>query len=166
MYIAYYHCVPLNKCNLMCINRDNFGHDISTCRFTQTNLSTVHVYEFQRTLIDIHAPKTQTRAPLQKCDPWYGKIRDQVRSAKRERRKAERRWTSSGLTVHKQIYDATKTQVTSPVHAAQTTYFITKISESTTCKQLFGITNKLLSRSKSSPIPTAMLLEKLPDLFS
>ena len=68
--------------------------------------------------------------------------------------------------MHKQIYDATKTQVTSLVHAAKTTYFSTKISESTTCKQLFGITKKLLSRSKSSPVPTAMPLEQLPDLFS
>ena len=158
--------VPINKRNLISINRDNFSHDISTYIATQTSLSAEHLNEFLCSLIDIHAPKTQTRAPLQKCDPWYSEIRDQLRSAKRKHRKAERRWISSGLTVHKQIYDATKTQVTSLVHAAKTTYFSTKISESTTCKQLFGITNKLLSRSKSSPIPTAMPLEKLPDLFS
>ena len=45
-------------------------------------------------------------------------VLDGFRSAKRERRKAERQWISSGLTMHKQIYDATKTQVKSLVHAA------------------------------------------------
>ena len=72
----------------------------------------------------------------------------------------------SDLTVHKQMYDAAKKLVTSLVHSAKATYFSTKIAESTTCKQLFGITNKLLSKSKSSPIPSSLPLEKLPDLYS
>ena len=46
-------------------------------------------------------------------------VLDGFRSAKRERRKAERRWIFSGLTVHKQIYDATKMKVTSLVHSAK-----------------------------------------------
>ena len=82
--------MPINKHNLISINRDNFSHDISTYIATQTSLSAEHLNEFLRSLIDIHTPKTQTRAPLQKCDPWYGEIRDQLKSAKRERRKAER----------------------------------------------------------------------------
>ena len=111
----------------------------------KSNLSAEQLNEFLCSMIDIHAPATQTRAPLQKSDPWYCK----------------RRWISSGsgLTVHKQTYDAAKRQVTSLVHSAKTTYFSTKIAESTTCKQLFGITNKLLSRSKSSPYELQCLLK-------
>ena len=85
---------------------------------------------------------------------------------KRVRRNAERRWISFGLTVHKQMYNAAKKQVTSLVHSAKTTYFSTKITESTTCKQLFGITSKLLSRTPSTPAPSSLPLDKLPDLFS
>ena len=65
---------------------------------------------------------------------------------------------------HKQMYDAAKKLVTSLVHSAKTTYFSTKIAESTTCKQLVGITNKLLSSSNSSPLPSSLPLEKLSDL--
>ena len=74
--------VPVNKCNINSINRDNFSHDISTYIATKSNLSTEQLNEFLCTLIDIHAPVTQTRAPLQKNDPWYCKISDQMRSAK------------------------------------------------------------------------------------
>ena len=138
---------PIIKRNLNSINRDKFSHDISTYTASKSHHSAEQLNEFLRSLIDMHAPTTQTRAPLHKSDPWYCEIRDQLRSAKKVRRKAERRWISSGLTVHKQMYNAAKKEVTALVHSAKTTYFSTKITESTTCKQLFGITNKLLSRT-------------------
>ena len=64
------------------------------------------------------------------------------------------------------MYNAAKKQVTSLVHSAKTTYFSTKITESTTCKQLFGIASKLLSRTQSTPVPSSLPLDKLPDLYS
>ena len=64
------------------------------------------------------------------------------------------------------MYKAAIQQVTSLVHSTKTTYFNTKITESTTCKQLFGITSKLLSRTQSSPVPSSLPLGKLPDLYS
>ena len=55
-------CVPINKRNFISINRDNFSHDISTYIATQASLSAEHLNEFLRSLICIHASKTQTRA--------------------------------------------------------------------------------------------------------
>ena len=45
------------------------------------------------------------------------------------RRKAERRWRSSGLTVDKEIYDSTKKAVTTIVHNAKCAYYSAKIAE-------------------------------------
>ena len=123
-------CVPVDKRNLNSIHRDNFHPDISTYIATKPNLSTEQLNEFLCSLVDIHAPAAQTRAPLQKSDPWYCEISDQLRSTERDCSwKAEMRSTSSGHTVHKQMFNTAKKLLTSPVHSARTTYFSTKITE-------------------------------------
>ena len=65
-----------------------------------------------------------------KCAPWYDNISDTLRVAKMSRRKAERRWRSSGLTVDKQIYDSTKKAVTTIAHNVKCAYYSAKIAES------------------------------------
>ena len=80
------------------------------------------------------------------------------------RRKAERRWRSSGLSVNKEIYDSTKKAVTI-VHNAKCAYYSAKIVESSNTKQLFHITDKLMARHSRTPMPTKNLNE-LSELFS
>ena len=96
-----------------------------------------------------------------KCAPWYDNISDTLRAAKMSRRKAERRWYSSTLTIDKEIYDSTKKAVTTIVHNAK----CAKIAESSNTKQLFRITDKLMARHSRTPMPTKHLNE-LPELFS
>ena len=91
---------------------------------------------------------------------------EELRGAKRERRKAERRWLSTGLTVHKQVYNAAKRHITRLVQAAKTSFFSTKIMESKSSKQLFNITNQLASRKKPSALPTVYPLVQLPQRFA
>ena len=43
-----------------------------------------------------------------KCSPWYNSISDLLKDVKMKRRQAERHWLTSGLTVHKEIYVASK----------------------------------------------------------
>ena len=61
------------------------------------------------------------------------------------RRKAERRWRSSGLTVDKEIYDYTKKAVTTIVHNAKCAYYSAKIAESSNTKQRFCITEQSIA---------------------
>ena len=70
------------------------------------------------------------------------------------RRKAERRWRSSGLTVDKEIYDFTKKAITTIVHNTKCAYHSAKIAESSNTKQLFRITDKLMARHSRTPMPT------------
>ena len=98
--------------------------------------------------------------------PWYTSISDTLKVAKTERRKAERPWLTSGLTVHKEIYVASQKKVTKIVHDAKLAYFSSKSADCTNCKQLFHVTDKLLGRHKSSPLPTTISLDCLPGQFS
>ena len=79
-----------------------------------------------------------------KCSPWYNGISDLLQDAKMKKRQAERHWLTSGLTVHKEIYVASKKTITKIVHDAKLTYFSSKIADCTNCKQLFHVTDKLL----------------------
>ena len=90
----------------------------------------------------------------------------ELRAAKCERRKAERRWLSTGLTIHKQVYNAAKRHVTRLVQAAKTSFFSTKIMESKSSKQLFNITNQLASRKKPSALPTVYPPVQFPQRFA
>ena len=115
-----------------------------------------------RALLDKHSPVSSKLVQVHTCSPWYNGINDMLRVAKIERRKAERHWLTYGLTVHKKIYVASKEKVTKIVHDAKLTYFSSKIADCTNCKQLFHVTDKLLGRHKSSPLPTTISLDCLP----
>ena len=55
---------------------------------------------------------------------------------------------------------------TSIVHLAKSSHYSTKITESSSCKELFEITNKLTSRNKYTPLPTTFSPLDLPDQFA
>ena len=61
-----------------------------------------------------------------------------LRAAKMSRRKAERRWRSSGLTVDKEIYDSTKKAVTTIVHNANVHITVTKLQKAQTPSNIFA----------------------------
>ena len=62
---------------------------------------------------------------------------DLLQDAKMKRHKAERHWLTFGLTVHEEIYVASKKTVTNIIHDAKLAYFSSKIADCTNCKQLF-----------------------------
>ena len=59
------------------------------------------------TIFYTYVEDNPTKNSLQ-SSPWYAGVSQELRSAKRQRRRAERRWLKTGLTVDKQIYGAAK----------------------------------------------------------
>ena len=98
--------------------------------------------------------------------PWYASVSEELRSAKRLRRRAERKWLKTGLTVDKQIYSEAKRAVTNIVHKAKTNYFSSKIAQSSCCKELFSVCDKLGGCKSDSPLPTTIPTCELPDAFA
>ena len=86
--------------------------------------------------------------------------------AKRERRRAERQSRASGLTVHRQIYQAARNAVTSIVDNAKCVFYSSKIIACTSSKQLFTVTNNLLGKLNCTSLPTVFPLHELPQMFS
>ena len=119
--------------------------------------------EHLTSLLDKHAPVTKYAQKRKKRTPW---ITPQILVAERERRRAERTWRKSGLTMHKEIFTHTHTHtkdaVTRLVLKTKTDYLNAQIVESQTCKQLFSVTNSLLGKSKVSPLPTNIPAAQLP----
>ena len=83
-----------------------------------------------------------------------------------KRRQAERRWIKSKLTVHKQNYDSIKQKIANPVNKARQVYYSAKFRSSTTCKQLFQNFSTILAKNISSPLPSTLDSDDLPNLFS
>ena len=119
-----------------------------------------------RAVLHKHAPATRRKVSTRRRCPWYSAVSGELRAAKRERREAERRWLSTGLTVHKQFYSAAKKHVTRLVQAAKTSFFSTKIMESKSSKQLFNIKNQLASRKQPLALPTVYQPVQLPQRFA
>ena len=101
-------------------------------------------------------PKVSNRPP----SPWFSSIRAQLLETKRERRRAERQWIKSGLFVH------TSCQQTCQHYCASSQNTASKFLQGYTSRQLFSITNSLLGKVKSSPLPSSIPLSELPQRCS
>ena len=119
-----------------------------------------------RAALNAHAPSLRRRVRPSKSAPWYPTICDELRDAKCERRRAERKWLQTGLTVHKQIFNSAKNVVTKIVHSAKTLFLQTQIATCSSSRKLFDICNRLTGRTKVSPLPTVFPASELPDVFS
>ena len=78
----------------------------------------------------------------------------EILEAKRVRRRYERRWRKSSLTVHRQAFKTSCEDVKKKIRESKSTYFIKQIDA---CgkdqRKLFKIVNNLLGRGKPSSLP-------------
>lgn len=119
-----------------------------------------------RSVLDKHAPAIRRRVPARKPSPWFSLVSEELLQAKRDRRKAEKQWRASRLTVHQQIYKKAKHLVTSLVHKAKCLFYCNKIENAQSSKELYQITNGLCARTKTTQLPTTYPTVCLPNVFS
>ena len=115
-------------------------------------------------MIDSHAPKKTKIVAEREARPW---MNTEIHQAKKQRRKCEKVWRKSKLTVHKEIYIEERQKVKSLISASKTKYFNEKIKD---CegnqKSLFTIVDKLLHRKQPSSLPKYTSLADLATDFS
>ena len=103
-----------------------------------------------RRLLDHHAPSVTRRARDRPSTPW---MTEEIREIRRRRRQAERRWRETRLKVHREIYAKERAAVTACVQAAKRRFFCGKIGSSSSCRQLFAVSDELLGKSRTTPLP-------------
>ena len=104
-----------------------------------------------RELIDKHAPECERTIVLRPHAPWYT---EELRDAKRHKRRLEKQWRESRLIIHHQLYREACAEMNKLLHQAKSDYYSCKISE---CerdqKKIHKISKHLLGEEETSALP-------------
>ena len=93
--------------------------------------------------------------------PWYT---SEIANAKREWRKAERRFRNTGLIIHKQIFSELQIHMHSLIEIAKTDFYKNKVKEANQ-KDLFKFVNELVKPNYPKNLPTHDSPKELADRF-
>ena len=152
---------------LRSVNMSDFELDLKAHDFSnETNIEHV-VNEYNVVLgaiLDKHAPKKTKTINVDRNAPWYNEV---IRTAKRERRKLERRWRKNKSNENRDAYAEQRKQVSNMVRIQKTEYFSNLVLEnSTNPRGLFKILDSLLHRKKQTVFPPDIPHESLATAFS
>ena len=100
-------------------------------------------------LLNKHAQLRSREIILRSHAPWFS---DELRQLQREKRRLERKYVKTNLTVHKEMYKMIYTEHIKLFEAAKTEYFRKEI-EDTSHDQLFKFVDKFLNVKKAPILP-------------
>jgi hypothetical protein len=144
-----------------------FASDVSDKLATLTSSldleSKVSVYNTAlQEAIDSHAPKRLIRLKGEGSKAWYT---DEVHSARQRRRQLERMYKSSGLEIHRQMWQQQQMTVVRLVDDAKSSYYKHKLT-SANSKETFKIINSLIMQKQKKALPSATNDQVLADNFA
>ena len=99
-------------------------------------------------LLDTYAPATIKTRPVKNRMPWFN---DSIHTARRERRRAERKWRKSRSDQDRELYMKEKRYVCELTETAKESYFKDKLA-SCSSKDVYRTINSLLNK-KSNHLP-------------
>ena len=108
--------------NLGAIDRAAFKHDHHSELARLDHPSTEQYNSALQTVPDKHAPASKRKVSVGKYSPWFSLVGNQLLTAKRLRQQAEQQWRSTGLTIHKELYNKAKHHVTKLVRKAKSVF--------------------------------------------
>ena len=153
--------------NITKICRETFLEDIENSSLASPNNSNnvcdlVKIYnDALSELLDKHAPMKDRVFTIHNNAPWYT---CEIANAKRDCRKAERRYRNTGLTIHKQIFQDAQTHMHTLIDKAKQDHYKNKVKEANQ-KDLFKIVNELVDTKDSKSLPTHSSPKELADRF-
>ena len=113
-------------------------------------------------LIELHAPVRTRTVTLRPYSPWYD---DNLRSLKRAKRQAERKYVKSGLEVHRQIFEDQCPIYSDALNSAKQEYYKNQISGSDQ-RQLFRMIDGLFKVKSAPLLPTCDSPQGLSEKFA
>ncbi len=151
------------------IDSSTFQKDITESSLVKTTPCNLHalvtMYDHVlRELLDKHAPIKELEVTERPSAPYYT---DAIRDEKRKKRKLERQWRRTKLTVHKEIFLEQCKHVTSMLTDSKQAYYENTIQEnSKDQKALFKVVDKLLHKNEEPKLPTHTSLHELCESFA
>ena len=102
-------------------------------------------------LIDKHAPLITRVITIRQRTPWFS---EELSEAKRQLRRAERRWRQTRLTVHRDMFTSLRDTYRRELITTKSVYFCDKIEESTrNMKSMYRVANTLMGRKLLRTLP-------------
>jgi hypothetical protein len=114
-------------------------------------------------IMEKYAPLQTREIVLRPHSPWFNQ---EIKAAKRTRRKLERKWRKSKLAIDLEMLRERHKHVTALINTAKTQYYCGKIEEGgSDQKILFQIANHLLHKKNGAALPTHTCDVDLADQF-
>jgi len=114
-------------------------------------------------LVEQHAPSKCITITERPDTPWYSL---EIRHAKTECRRLERRWLRSKLTIDHELFKSQRNHLKSLRETAKRDYIQGKLNEATTPRDTHGILNKLLHKAVEQPLPSFQDPSELAERFA
>ncbi|VDI25686.1 Hypothetical predicted protein [Mytilus galloprovincialis] len=117
-----------------------------------------------RDVVEKHAPLVTKSVLLRPNTQWYS---DELRESKRNRRRVERKWSETGLEIHRQIFKERCSRTGKLLHQTKQDFFSKKIEDcSGDHKQLFKLSNSLMGKQHDIVLPTSTSNTELSNKFA
>ncbi|GFS17749.1 RNA-directed DNA polymerase from mobile element jockey [Elysia marginata] len=115
-------------------------------------------------IFDKHAPLKTRTVTDKPAAPWMTAT---VKEAKAERRRAEKTWRASKLTVHRVIFKQCNSEIKNLISAAKWAYYNKQIDECLTSKSLFNVMKIALGKSDDAKcnLPKSINVKELHNSF-
>ena len=115
-------------------------------------------------MLNKHAPSKEKSILIRPQLPWFS---DDLHRAKSEKRKAERLWRGTGLTVHCEIFKEEKAKYNKLLENSKVSYYNQRIIDcGQDSKAMSQTMNELLFRQTISKLPEHSSAEELANRFS
>ena len=114
-------------------------------------------------VLNTFAPIKNRLTVIRPAAPWFNLV---IKAQKQVRRRAERLFRKTKLTVHKQIMKFQKNKTIKIINQEKKKYISDQISSCKNSKQLYSVLNKLTCKNKRLSLPTDTPIENLPDVFN
>ena len=152
---------------LKSIDLDAFARDLLNLPlFTDPGGDVLSLLEQYNTgtaqILERHAPLQTRKFTIRPDNPWNT---EEVRAARRQSRKLERRFKLSKLAIDKEILIASRDNLRRLIESTKVSYLNTKICESVAKKSLFGIVDSFLLKKPGLQLPRHDSLPELLEQF-
>ncbi len=115
-------------------------------------------------VLDKNAPIITKDIPVRDRRPWYT---EEIRSEKRVRRRLERKWDKSKLSIDEQVFHAQRNKVNILITDTRSKYYHKKVEDcGSDQKALFKVIEDLFQKDNSSQFPDCESMDKLAEDFS